>query len=210
MSKQDRQGARTPQALEQKYQFGKQFAELMGIALDARESVDSLASTLRSEMLEQVTSITRNTEEILLSALENYSLTEDTAKLEETLKSELSIMAGGITMSFESAVQRLEEADGVTKSEVEEFKQFFEYTVNGLTIKAGAEDVRLRLQNGIIAFYMGVIDENDLTKNRLGWWNGDDFHTGNIVVEVTKRAQFGNFAFIPRSNGSMDLLKVGG
>ena len=50
------------------------------------------------------------------------------------------------------------------------------------------------------------------TKNGtpIGWWDGNDFHTGNIVVEVNERAQFGNFAFLPRSDGSLMLLKVGG
>ena len=37
MSKQDRQGARTASDLEYKYQFGKTFAEIMGIANDARD-----------------------------------------------------------------------------------------------------------------------------------------------------------------------------
>lgn len=208
--KQDRQAVRTATDLEQKYQFGKQFAELMGIAMDARESVDSLASTLRNEFLEQVTAITRNTEEIILSALRDYALTEDVNTLEETLKAELSIMASSITMSFESKVTRLENEDGVLKSDIDEMRQYFEFAVNGLTIKAGEEDVKLRLNNGIISFYKGEIDESDLTKNRFGWWDGVDFHTGNIVVEVNERAQFGNFAFVPRSNGSMDFLKVGG
>lgn len=36
MSKQDRQGARTPADLEYRYAFGKSFAEVMGIATDAR------------------------------------------------------------------------------------------------------------------------------------------------------------------------------
>jgi hypothetical protein len=55
--------------------------------------------------------------------------------------------------------------------------------------------------------------ENDLIvfkKNgqQFGWWDGVDFHTGNIVVEVNERAQFGNFAFVPRSDGSLSFLKV--
>ena len=44
----------------------------------------------------------------------------------------------------------------------------------------------------------------------IGWWDGTDFHTGNIVVEVQERAQFGNFAFVPRTDGSLSFLKVGG
>jgi hypothetical protein len=45
---------------------------------------------------------------------------------------------------------------------------------------------------------------------QFGWWDGTDFHTGNIIVDVDERAQFGDFAFIPRSDGSMSFLKVGG
>ena len=40
MSRQDRQGARTPADLEYRYAFGKSFAELMGIANDARTSAE--------------------------------------------------------------------------------------------------------------------------------------------------------------------------
>lgn len=200
--KQDRQGVRTATDLEQKYQFGKKFAELMGIALDARESVDSLASTLRSEMMENVTSIIRDTEQIILTALENYALTEDVESLEQTLKSELSIMAERITMSFESATEQITEVDGELQTMSEELQKYFEFSVDGLTIKAGENAMKLVLDNDMIRF----------TKNgqEFGWWDGVDFHTGNIVVEVNERAQFGNFAFVPRSNGSLDFLKVGG
>ena len=40
MSKQDRQGARTPADLERKYKFGQSFAETMGIATDAQQEAN--------------------------------------------------------------------------------------------------------------------------------------------------------------------------
>lgn len=43
---------------------------------------------------------------------------------------------------------------------------------------------------------------------RLGWWDGVDFYTGNIKVKVSQRAQFGIFAFIPRRGGSLSFKKV--
>ena len=42
----------------------------------------------------------------------------------------------------------------------------------------------------------------------FGWWDGVDFHTGNIVIEVNERAQFGSFAAIPRAGGNLSWLKV--
>jgi hypothetical protein len=50
MSKQDRQGARTPADLEQKYQFGKTFAEILGVALDAQKSVEESEALLSAEL----------------------------------------------------------------------------------------------------------------------------------------------------------------
>lgn len=44
----------------------------------------------------------------------------------------------------------------------------------------------------------------------FGSWDGNDFYTGNIVVKLNERAQLGNFAFVPRSDGSLSFLKVGG
>jgi hypothetical protein len=41
MSKQDRHGARTTADLERKYNFGKSFAEVMGLANDARRSAEA-------------------------------------------------------------------------------------------------------------------------------------------------------------------------
>ena len=45
---------------------------------------------------------------------------------------------------------------------------------------------------------------------QFGLWDGENFYTGNIIIGVNERAQFGNFAFVPRSDGSLSFLKVGG
>lgn len=204
--KQDRQGVRKASDLEQKYQFGKSFAEVMGIATDARESVDSLASSLRSEMLEQSTSFTRDVEAIRLEAEETYTKKTELAEYDYATNSSLNQKAGSITLEFEKKVKEVQKD---VKTIDENLKTHFEFTVNGLVIRAGENEMKLRIDNDMISFYKGEIDESDLTRNRFGWWDGVYFHTGNIVVKVDEVAQFGNFAFVPRSNGSMDFLKVG-
>lgn len=50
MSKQDRQGVRTPADIEQKYNFGKTFAEVMGIATGARNAAEKVASDLKGKL----------------------------------------------------------------------------------------------------------------------------------------------------------------
>ncbi len=200
--KQDRNPVRTAMDLERKYQFGKQFAEVMGVALDAQHSISVLETSLRSEILEQVTSITRDTERILLTALESHVETEELEELKASFSAELEVMADMISMRFESNTNSTAAADGEIQQIKEYLEKYFEFSANGLTIKAGENSMGLFLDNDMIMFMQDG--------EQFGWWDGVNFYTGNIVVRVNERAQFGDFAFVPRSNGSLDFLKVGG
>lgn len=207
----DRQGARTPADLEQKYQFGKRFLEIMGLIEDTRASISKVESGLQHEILEQVTSITRDTESIIMNALESYVETDDLGELKATLESEFKVMAEEISMRFYADTEeQIKGVDGDVESVKETLEKHFEFSAFGLIIKSSEGQFKLLLDNDTISFYKGDIDLNDLAKNRFGYWDGVNFYTGNIFVDVEERAQFGNFAFVPRSNGSLDFLKVGG
>lgn len=199
-AKQDRQGVRTASDLERKYQFGKQFAEVMGLAMDARDSAYKVESELRSEIVDQATSLTRDTERILMSALESYVETTELQQTKSSFKSDLAVLAEQIDMNFEATTEKVTEVDGEVQTIVENLVKHFEFSANGLTIKAGENTMTLTLDNGMVSF----------KKNgeQFGWWDGVDFHTGNIVIEVNERAQLGNFAAIPRKNGNLSWLKV--
>jgi hypothetical protein len=205
MSKQDRQGVRTAADLERKYNFDKRFAELLGMATDARESVDSLASELRNEITNQATSITRDTEQIVMAALSDYERTSDAEAFRQTLESELKVMADRISMNFESSTEQITTVNGELQTVIEELEKHFDFSVNGLTIKAGENSMSLLLDNDVIRF----------VKNgqEFGWWDGINFHTGNIFVDVDEVAQFGNYGFVPYEDDDtdgLDLVRVGG
>ena len=105
----------------------------------------------------------------------------------------LEISAGSITEEIKEATAGLEET-------TQTIKKHFSFDNNGLTISAGESTMSLRIDNDLIIF-----EKNGV---QFGYWDGVDFHTGNIMIEVTDRAQFGNFAYIPRSDGSLSFLKV--
>jgi hypothetical protein len=223
MSKQDRQGVRTATDLEQKYNFGKTFAELMGVATDARESVDSLASVLRDEVDERASSIARSVSEIKLTVESDYSLKSELDEYKKSAETTFVQTDSEIIIGIESSIEGVQEGVGAIN---EKLQKHFEFGDTGLIIKAGIEgddegddgtgdttvpqNAILRLDNGIIAFYVGEFVPDDPEINRRSWWDKDNFNVGNIVVNLDERAQFGNFAFIPREGGSLDFLKVGG
>lgn len=199
--KQDRTYTRTASDLERKYNFGKTFAEIMGLVNDYRDHVDSVESSLHSEIINQYTSIARDTEKIVMAAFEEYVKTSDYDEFRKTVESELLIMAEKISMNFTSTSEQLTYVDGELQTMIETLNKHFDFSVDGLVIRAGDGAMELVLDNDIIKFMKNG--------QQFGWWDGVNFRTGNIQVDVDEMAQFGNFAFVPQEDGSLSFLKVG-
>lgn len=190
--KQDRQGVRTATDLERKYGFGRTFAEIMGIATDARDSV----TIMEVELSEQFTSMLRDTESIIMQAVEN-SVSEE--ELESTISTQLKLMSDELLVTF------TEKVNATDSSMNDKFNELYSYiSMKGgcLTFSDSVSTRTLSLNEGKIQF-----SDNGVP---FGEWDGDNFYTGNLVIRVSERAQFGNFAYIPRSDGSLMFLKVGG
>jgi hypothetical protein len=149
---------------------------------------------------EQITSAVQDAQSIILKALDSYVRTSNLEDYKKTVESQLTVMANEIRLKFTEATERILEVDGDLQQTVTTLSKHFDFGVNGLDIKAGENAMTLTLDNDLILF----------KKNgqQFGWWDGVDFHTGNIVVDVNERAQFGSFAFVPRSNKSLSFLKV--
>ena len=165
-------------------------------------AIDSEAEVIHQTILDQRTEVLNTAQEYTVKALENYVEVSTYAEFRESTESELKQTASGLNLSIQKVTDQVVEVNGDLLGIREELEKHFEFNAKGLTIKAGEGSMNLILDNDIIRF----------VKNgqEFGWWDGVDFHTGNIIVEVNERAQFGNFAFIPRSNGSLSFLKVGG
>lgn len=157
---------------------------------------------MRSEFEQQLTSLTRDSERIIMAALESYVETSDYDSFQQTLESELSVMAEKISMNFSATTEQVTDLNGDLQTVVEILQKHFDFSANGLTIKAGEHEVKLVLDNNVVYF--------ELNGQRKTALDEDSLKTGNIYVDLNERAQFGNFAFVPRSNGSLDFLKVGG
>ena len=205
--KQDRQGVRTAADIERKYnlKWEKSFAEMMGISKDTRQSVDRVESEIRNELEQQLTSLTRDSERIIMAALESYVEATELESLRQTVSSELSVMAEKIAMNFESTVTQVTEINGDLQTVVENLQKHFEFTVDGLTIKAGDDEVKLILDNGVVYF--------EINGQRKTTLDPDSLKAGNIYIGVDEIAQFGNYGFVPYEDDEtdgLDFVRVGG
>ena len=206
-SKQDRQGVRTAADIERKYnlKWEQSFAELMGVSKDTRQNVERVESELRSDMEVQLTSITRDTERIIMAALESYAETEDLDTFKQTVETELAVMAGKLTINFEEMTTQVTDINGDLQTVIENLQKHFDFSVDGLTIRAGDNEVKLVLDNGVVYF--------ELNGQRKTTLDPDSLKTGNIYIGVDEVAQFGNYGFVPMEDDEsdgLDFVRVGG
>lgn len=162
--------------------------------------VDEVEDRLNQTISDKETSILATSEDIILSALQTYVQNGDYEEFKETVEAQLKIMSDEITMSFTNATTRIDEVDENLEEKIGEIYKHFSFSENGLAISSGDNEMSIRIDNDIVAF-----EKNGV---QFGWWDGINFHTGNIMIDTTERAQFGNFAFVPRSDGSLSFLKV--
>lgn len=157
---------------------------------------------LQNQLLVQNTQVINDCNKIIMAALESYVETSNFEEYKKTVSTQLQIMSDEILMNFTTVTGQITNIDGDLQEKFTEIYKYISFADGNITLGSGDSAITLTIENDMIVF-----KRNGL---QFGWWDGVDFHTGNIVVEVNKRAQFGNFAFIPRSDGSLMFLKVGG
>ena len=171
---------------------------------DTDESIDSVRSELSETTHELRTEIISTSSQVIMSALESYVTTDDYDTFRQSVEAQLSIMSDEILMNFNTNAEEISNVNGDLQAKFTQLYKYIKFTGDtAITIGSGDSSITLEIDNesGIVFKKNGV---------QFGWWDGTDFHTGNIVVELNERAQFGNFAFVPRSDGSLMFLKVGG
>ena len=168
------------------------------------DKIDEPINDIRQTVEERHTSAINTAEAIILSALESYVQTSNYEEFRRTVETQFEVMAGEIEMGFTTTTEQITDVNGVVQSRFNELYKFIKFSGDtAITIGSGDSAITLEIDNekGIVFKKNGV---------QFGLWDGENFYTGNIVVGVNERAQFGNFAFVPRTDGSLSFLKVGG
>lgn len=157
---------------------------------DVAKAVQTSAQTLTSL-------INQTSESLRLMVSEDY-ITND--QLTQSVGSQMTQLADQFLFEFEELRAVVDAANSDNRTSFNELYSYIRFNDGAITLGSSENSITLVIENDRISFQKNGLE--------FGWWDGEDFHTGNIVVEVNERAQFGNFAFVPRSNGSLSFLKV--
>lgn len=167
------------------------------------EDTENAISEIRNTVTNQQTEILSSCESIILSALETYVESGEYEEFKQTVSSQLELLADRITMTFTTVSEQVTDVDGDLQTKFNELYKYITFSgENAITIGSSDSSIKLILDNDAILF-----TKDDVT---FGSWDGSNFHTGNIIVDVNERAQFGSFAFLPNVDGSLSFVKVGG
>lgn len=167
---------------------------------DVDQKIEDTEASLQVIIADQETTISKNNEQILLEALTDYVGADEFGEYKESVSAQMSVMSEEIEMKFTDVRSDAQETKDGLETVNTNLTKYFSFSNDGLIIKCGDGEMQLHLDNDVIRF--------EKNGKEFGWWDGVDFHTGNIYVDVYERAQFGNFAFIPRTDGSLSFLKV--
>ena len=169
------------------------------------EDVDEELDSIRRTITEQYTQVLNDAESITMKALESYVETSAYETFKKTTESELKETSKQISMNFTTVTDQIKDVGGDLETVSEKLEKHFVFSEEGLVIKAGENSMSLLIDNDIIHFKKG--------NQEFGWWDGVNFHTGNIYVDVDQVAQFGSYGFVPfedSTSDGLDLVRVGG
>lgn len=209
MSKQDRQGARTPADLERRYDFRKSFSEVMGVARAAEGQAIKAQDEVKI-VQGQMTEIQSDLDGVTLRVSATETVTGDLHEATEQLKED---------MQTKATVQQLTEvktaADGlrVTVSEVQtvldgkadqvevtEITEHFIFGTEGLTITNSGTGMGINVSEKKVEFTGGGDPTTVITPNEMETTN----------LRVGAQLDLGKFSFIPRTNGNLSFRYTGG
>ena len=169
--KQDRSYARTAQDLERKYQFGKTFADMLGLINDNRDKVDEVSSGLRNEITKQATELSRTAEEIRLMATKEEVREVDDKVASLDSKVEMKLDADAVNIVIEQKM-----SDGVDRVET---TTGYRFDADGLDITKTGEAMSNKLDH--TGMYVTKNGDEILTANSDGV-NATNLHAKTYLI----------------------------
>ena len=171
---------------------------------DIEVELSDTSTQIYNKIAEEKANILIDAGAIVQEATSTLVTQTEFGEYKKTAKTEMKTTSEGVFIDLNEIHngQKFSDLDDDIKKINEKLNKNFSFTQDGMIIGSGDSAVRLIIDNE-----NGIIFERK-DGYRLGYWDGNDFYAGNIVIRVDERAQFGNYAYIPKSDGSLMFTRV--
>lgn len=181
---------------------------LVGLSSQIKTEVKNNNTHVYSYVEKTSSDILKTADSIVANATRETVSREDYDEFTNIVRNILEIEPEGTTMLFQTISKSILDVDGRQQTNYNEILKYIRYEDGKIIIGIKGDPVTLTLENdelffmlnGVKVAYIAVDEETETSK----------LFIGNAEVKAGGTLQLGNFAFVPRSNGSLSFLKVGG
>ena len=174
---------------------------LQHATVDIKSSLKATNNNLINYVNEKTSNITQTNEVIKLEVAENSVSQTEYASFAETVRNILAMDENGTTMIFNTITEAIAQVDGLAQSNYNNILKYIRFEDGNIILGEVDNQITLTISNDRITFLQNGIEVAYLSDNNL--------YIGNAIIKAGGRLQLGNFAFVPRSDGSLSFLKVG-
>jgi hypothetical protein len=165
--------------------------------------VEEELTEIRQEIINNTSLIEQTDEQIRLDVASEYVSTGTFDEFRETTETQFTVQADGIEAKFSEMVLLVETVEGETQAQFRELASYIRGYQNEegqpvLELGSVTSDIILRQTNDRIQFVQNGTEVAYVSNNTLYITDGHFLNSLRI----------GQFAFIPRANGSLDFKKV--
>jgi hypothetical protein len=147
------------------------------------------ARSIADEQINQSTVIEQKANAIIMTALEEYTRTEDFTTFRSSVITQLSELAGRVEIGFtstQSSVSTLADQTTATFSSIYSFIRFLAYIQGqqneGVVIGLSTSDIKLKLEHDVLYFFTG--DEKMVTTaNAIAWFAANQLYVNNTTIQ---------------------------
>lgn len=149
-----------------------------------------------------MSAIAQSEQNIQFVVSQSYYTKGETDDLISSLSTSVEQTADGIRIDFASLQQEVSDVQESADRQFEALQSYIQFAGGNITLGEIGNEVTLKIENDRIGIYSnGVL---------ITYWTAQDFVSPKTLrIPVGGRLILGDFAFIPRSNGSLDFTWVG-
>lgn len=146
--------------------------------------------------------IEQSSEAIMLSVTESYYTKNETDQLVGRVSTEIQQTAEGINIMFTSMQQDIDDVQAGANRKFASLQNYIQMAGGAITLGEVGKEITLKIENNQIGIYSYGVP--------ITYWTAQDFVSPKTLrIPIGGRLILGDFAYIPRSNGSLDFTWIG-
>jgi hypothetical protein len=165
---------------------------------EVKETQTSLSNTIAQVETTWQSNITQSANEIRTEVAHNYVATTDFSTYKESVSTQFKQTSDSFDFTFDELVTQINTLDGETRAQFNDITKYIRFVNGDIVLGQVGNEITLQIQNDRIRFLQSGAEVAYFSNNKL-------YVTD---IEVLNSIKIGNFAFIPRANGSLDFKKV--